>query len=544
MTTDTASRSTGLRGRQMLNKVPEVTVWFWVIKILCTTVGESFADWINMTLGVGLTRTALISTAVFVVILALQFRLDRYDPIVYWLTVVVVSVTGTLYTDILTDNKGVPLRDSTAVFAALLAIVFAIWFVKERTLSIHAINTLPREAFFWLAVLVTFALGTATGDWTLELTGWSPGRSVLLPAALIAIVTLGWKLGADAVLAFWLAYILTRPLGANLGDWFASPKSEKGLGFGTAGTSWIYLGAIAATVAYLSVSRADVTPEGYVATPKPPTGPRQYAVLAGFAGVALATGLVLHHASTQPHANALDEEEEGSSAALAPVVPGQVVHHFAATDLAQFRTITADTLNLVNSGDQARATARIADLEKAWDDAESTLKPKDSTGWHAIDDRIDAALTAVRTGKPDPATEKQTLTDLLATIDAGDTASAAAPVAGPGTGTSASAPDASSGQSSGVPATKFSREQLATFVSITQDTLSLVSSADQAGAKARIKDLETSWDDAESMLRPKDPTGWSTIDDAIDAALSAVRASSPDAVREKAALTALLAVLG
>jgi len=246
------------RTRRLLNKVPEVTVWFWVIKILCTTVGESFADWINEQLGVGLVNTALIFTVVFAVVLVVQMRLDRYVPAAYWLAVVVVSVTGTLYTDILTDQLGVPLWISTTGFSLLLAGVFAVWFVRERTLSIHSINTTPREAFYWLAVLVTFALGTATGDWTLDLTGWGPGVSVLLPLSLIVVVVVMWRAGADAVLAFWLAYILTRPLGANIGDWLAGPTSEKGLGLGTSTTSVVFLLAILATVVYLTVSRVDV----------------------------------------------------------------------------------------------------------------------------------------------------------------------------------------------------------------------------------------------------------------------------------------------
>src|SRR3954452_8347714 len=256
MTTTTEERTRS--GPLMLNKVPEVTIWFWVIKILCTTVGESFADWINMKLGVGLVNTAWIFTAVFVVVLAVQLRLKQYVPFPYWLTVVVVSVTGTLYTDILTDQLNVPLWISTTVFSVLLAAVFGIWYARERTLSIHTIVTVPRESFYWLAVLVTFALGTATGDWTLELTGWGPGKSVLLPLTLIGIVTLVWRLGANEVLTFWLAYILTRPLGANIGDWLATPSSEKGLGLGTFLTSIVFLSAIVATVVYLSISRTDV----------------------------------------------------------------------------------------------------------------------------------------------------------------------------------------------------------------------------------------------------------------------------------------------
>src|SRR5262245_27520434 len=150
----------------MLSKVPEVTVWFWIIKILCTTVGESFADWINVGLGVGLNTTALIFTVVLSVVMGIQLRLNRYVPLVYWLAVVVLSVAGTLYTDILTDSLAVPLAVSTTVFAVLLAVVFGIWYYREGTLSIHSIITTPRELFYWLAVLVTFALGTAAGDWT------------------------------------------------------------------------------------------------------------------------------------------------------------------------------------------------------------------------------------------------------------------------------------------------------------------------------------------------------------------------------------------
>ena len=242
--------------RILLSKVPEVTVWFWVIKILCTTVGESFADWINMTLGVGLIPTALIFTVVLAAVLGWQLSLNRYVPFVYWLTVVVLSVTGTLYTDILTDNLGVPLALSTSVFAAILAVVFGVWFARERTLSIHSIVTRPRELFYWLAVLVTFALGTAAGDWILELTGWGPGTSVLLPAGLIVAIVIGWRLGANAVLSFWLAYILTRPLGANLGDWLGFPPDQRGLGLGVALTSAIFLTAILATVLYLTRTRS------------------------------------------------------------------------------------------------------------------------------------------------------------------------------------------------------------------------------------------------------------------------------------------------
>jgi uncharacterized membrane-anchored protein len=248
-----------MTARRMLNKVPEVTIYFWIIKILCTTVGESFADYINETLGFGLTNTTVLFSAALVIALAAQFRLHRYVPGVYWLSVVLISVVGTLLTDNLTDGHGVPLWISTTVFAVLLAAVFSIWYARERTLSIHTIVTTPREAWYWLTVLVTFALGTAAGDWTLELTGWPPGKSVLLPLSLILAVLVAWKLGMGPVLSFWLAYILTRPLGANIGDYLASPRTEGGLGLGTLATSVLFLGTILVVVIFLTVTDADRT---------------------------------------------------------------------------------------------------------------------------------------------------------------------------------------------------------------------------------------------------------------------------------------------
>jgi uncharacterized membrane-anchored protein len=247
--------------RRLLNKVPEVTLYFWIIKVLCTTVGESFSDYVNETLKFGLTNTTLMFGAALIVALVAQFRLNRYVPGVYWLSVVLISVVGTLLTDNLTDAHGVPLWISSTVFSVLLAVVFAAWYARERTLSIHSINTPQREGWYWLVVLVTFALGTALGDWTVELTGWSPGAAILLPAGLILAVFVAWRLGAGSVLCFWVAYILTRPLGANIGDFLASPRSEGGLGLGTFGTSLLFLAAILGTVVFLSITHVDRTEE-------------------------------------------------------------------------------------------------------------------------------------------------------------------------------------------------------------------------------------------------------------------------------------------
>ncbi|WP_033823741.1 hypothetical protein [Kitasatospora sp. MBT63] len=417
MATNTERRSAAPDVQGLLNKVPEVTVWFWVIKILCTTVGESFADWINMTLGVGLIDTSLIFTAVLAAVLGWQLRTRRYVPFVYWLTVVVLSVTGTLYTDILTDSRGVPLALSSSVFAVALAVVFGIWYARERTLSIHSIVTRPRELFYWLAVLVTFALGTATGDWTLELTGWTPGVSVLLPLGLIAAIVLGRRLGGGAVLSFWLAYILTRPLGANLGDWLASPGADGGLGLGTAVTSVVFLAAILATVLHLTRSRADVIEShGGTRTASASDPARERIMLGYYAVVAVATAALLVWAHQQPHAAVAGEEGDAAGAASAPLTPDQATSSFPPAEVAKFRTITADTLAKLNSGDQAGATARITDLEKAWDDDQPTLQPTNQQAWTLLDGEIDQALKALRASKPDKAAEVKALNTLLTSL--------------------------------------------------------------------------------------------------------------------------------
>ncbi len=245
--------------RVMLNKVPEVTLYFWLIKVLATTVGETAADYLNDTLGFGLTWTTVATSALLVVLLVGQFRSRRYVAPVYWAAVVVISVVGTLLTDNLTDRFGVPLPLSTAVFAVLLAGTFALWYRSEGTLSIHSIVTSRRESWYWLAILFTFALGTAAGDLVGEQFALGYGVSVLLFAAAIALVAVahyGFK--ANAVLTFWLAYILTRPLGASIGDLMSQSNKHGGIGLGTTGTSYAFLGAILVLVAYLTATRVDV----------------------------------------------------------------------------------------------------------------------------------------------------------------------------------------------------------------------------------------------------------------------------------------------
>ncbi|MEO6405531.1 MAG: hypothetical protein ABIY51_13320 [Ferruginibacter sp.] len=245
--------------RNILNKVPQVTLFFWVIKILCTTVGETAADLLNSSLDLGLTGTSAVMGVLLLIALFFQFKSNKYIPALYWLSVVLISIVGTLITDNLTDNFGVSLQFTTVVFAIALAIIFIIWFVVEKTLSVHKINTVRREAFYWLAILFTFALGTAAGDLVAESLQLGYLLSAGIFAGLILMSWLAYKyLNLNAVLTFWIAYILTRPLGASIGDYLSQSHIDGGLGFGTVITSVIFLLAILATVIYLTKTKRDV----------------------------------------------------------------------------------------------------------------------------------------------------------------------------------------------------------------------------------------------------------------------------------------------
>ncbi|SEB19595.1 COG4705 family protein [Paraburkholderia sartisoli] len=242
-----------------LNKVPEITLVFWIIKMMSTTVGETAADYLNINLKLGLAGTSIIMGCLLAGSLLFQMRAKRYVPAFYWLCVVCVSVFGTLVTDNLSDNLGVPLAVSTAVFGTALVIVFAIWYAKERTLSIQRIDTRGREYFYWTAILLTFALGTAAGDWVAEGLGTGYVNAALLFGAMIVAVALArYVLKANATLCFWLAYILTRPFGAACGDLLAQPATSGGLGLGTTMTSIVFLSTIVCLIACLSINRQPV----------------------------------------------------------------------------------------------------------------------------------------------------------------------------------------------------------------------------------------------------------------------------------------------
>lgn len=257
---NTPSRATSsIDSVGMLNKVPAVTLAFWVIKIMATTVGETAADFLNTNLHFGLTNTSLAIGALLAVALFWQMRARRYIPWIYWVSVVLISVAGTLVTDNITDHFGVPLPATTTLFALALGLTFAIWHASEKTLSIHTITSTKREVYYWLAILFTFALGTAAGDFLAETLQLGYLLSAVLFGAAIGLVTVvHYRLRLNAILAFWLAYILTRPFGASFGDLLSQPAQGGGMGLGTVVTSAGFLIVIAALVAFMSTRERQV----------------------------------------------------------------------------------------------------------------------------------------------------------------------------------------------------------------------------------------------------------------------------------------------
>ncbi|WEO94079.1 hypothetical protein A6P39_008660 [Streptomyces sp. FXJ1.172] len=247
------------RIRESANKVPEVTVYFWIIKVLTTGMGETASDFLAKVLGnvpaVGLGGLAFVAS------LVLQFAVRRYVAWIYWTAIVMVSVFGTMAADVLHVGLGVPYTLSTPLFLVALAAVFALWYASERTLSIHSIRTRRREFFYWAAVLATFALGTAAGDLTATIGLGYLGSAVLFAAAICVPALAHRTRLLGAVTAFWTAYVITRPLGASLADWMAMSKRDGlGLGLGPVTLSWTV--AIVGFVAFLALTRRDTEPAG------------------------------------------------------------------------------------------------------------------------------------------------------------------------------------------------------------------------------------------------------------------------------------------
>jgi uncharacterized membrane-anchored protein len=399
---ETEKANNGIQSNQdklkhLLNKVPQVTIFFWIIKILCTTVGETFADFINFNLGLGLTLTTVIMGIAFFIVLFLQFRATKYVPGIYWLTVVLISVFGTLVTDNLTDNMGVPLEVSTVVFSVLLGLTFLFWFLREKTLSIHSIYTRKREVFYWLTILFTFALGTAVGDLFSEQLGFGYLKTGLSVIVIIAIVFMGWKLKLDTVLAFWIVYILTRPLGASIGDYLSQPKANGALGLGTTITSIIFLVAILAIIVFLAVTKIDTNAKSEtVETNKKNVLVQTVVVLCIF--------LVAGVGTYNWRSNNIALQSTASQTTLA----GQ---------LTDFVTIENDMLKDVNSNNFTSAKKGADNLEHQWDTSEAKLRKIDGTTWTKIDGTIDVVLSSVRSSSPDANKSKAALTHSLSVIN-------------------------------------------------------------------------------------------------------------------------------
>ena len=395
--------------KQILSKVPEITIFFWIIKILCTTVGETAADFLNVNLNFGLTGTSVVTGVLLVIALVFQFKAKKYIPTIYWATVALVSVFGTLVTDNLTDRLGVPLETSTIVFSILLGITFLIWYLKEKTLSIHSIFTVRREVFYWLTILFTFALGTAAGDLMAEALGLGYLITGIIVSSIIAITAAAWKLKLNPVLSFWIIYILTRPLGASIGDLLSQPSNHGGLGLGSSLTSFIFVGGIIGIVLYLSITKKDTIGKNYsqeIAEDEQKGGLWQTAVVVILFVVAGVLGYHFRQAALR--SDNASQTQTGTS--------GNQNTATRLGDLSFLRTITLDTLNKLNAGDQSGATGRISDLEYEWDSAQSRLKPRDTQEWTLIDGKIDTVLREIRAVHPNLSSEKDALQALLAVL--------------------------------------------------------------------------------------------------------------------------------
>jgi uncharacterized membrane-anchored protein len=357
----------------MLNKVPEVTIYFWIIKVLCTTVGETAADYMNVDLGLGLKGTTYVMGAVLLISLAFQFGTKRYRPGVYWFAVVVISIFGTLITDNLVDNYAVALETTTIAFAIALATTFAVWYAFERTLSIHTIYTTRREAFYWLAVLFTFALGTAAGDLMSERLSLGYTNALIIFAGMIAAVAFAhYVFRLNAILSFWLAYILTRPLGASLGDLMSQPTADGGWGLGTTKTSFVFLALILTLVVYLTLTKRDVIP-----LPAEAELGRQGA--AGYAGEP-AVLVVTNKATATP--SLIDAVRKRAAAGPARFVmlvpnPAHLAFDRVGTDTTLGEANLAAALPLLEEPAGGHIEGRVANSPNAYDDIVDELKNRD-----------------------------------------------------------------------------------------------------------------------------------------------------------------------
>lgn len=404
-----ANNSQNLDLKKVISKVPEVTALFWIIKILSTTIGETAADFLNVNLNLGLTLTSVIMGVIFFIVLAVQFKTKKYTPVIYWLTVALISVFGTLVTDNLSDNLHVPLEYSTIFFSIVLGITFAIWYAKEKTLSIHSIFTPRREAFYWLAILFTFALGTASGDLMSEALGLGYLTTGIIVAVVIAVFAIGWRTGLNAVLSFWFIYIMTRPLGASLGDLLTQSPVNGGLGLGPTKVTILFLAAIIVSVTYLARSHQDVMRD-----PMEEEREDDEKSKGAFWQLAIVVMILLVLSVGGYFFRQHQLKSEAAAAAAASQASGGQVSPLG--DLSNFTSITQAMLTAVNNGDWSTANARANDIEGAWDNSEARLKPMDPAAWTQVDTAIDKVLREIRAVHPNQQTAQTALQNLAATL--------------------------------------------------------------------------------------------------------------------------------
>jgi uncharacterized membrane-anchored protein len=400
--------------RSWSTKVPAITATFWVVKVLSTTIGETFADFLSVNAGLGPGVTDAVMGAVLVAALVIQFRSREYAPWIYWLCVVLVSIVGTQITDFFTDTLGVSLYTSTAVFAVVLAVVFVVWHRQEGTLEIASVDTPRREAFYWAAILTTFALGTAAGDLATEALSLGFRNGVLIFGGLILLTWLARRTGARQVPAFWIAYVLTRPLGASSGDLLTQARSFGGLALGASLTSLLFFAVIVVLVAreQVLVSRRGVAAKGE----GPVGGHRRDYAWAG-AGVAAVASVALALTGLGSSGTAPDDTDTTTTAAGPDAAAGRARPATALGDLSSFAAVAMDVQAKVGTNDLRGAKTRVKDLEVSWDGAEAGLKPRDPASWHRLDDEIDAVLAALRASHPARSECAARLATLVTTLD-------------------------------------------------------------------------------------------------------------------------------
>ena len=381
-------------GKQLLNKVPQVTLFFWIIKVLCTTVGETFADFLNVNLGFGLTGTSITMGILLAIALFFQFKTKKYIPSIYWVTVVFISVFGTLVTDNLTDKMGIRLETSTIIFTVLLLLTFCLWYSKEKTLSIHSIFTTRREVFYWLTILFTFALGTASGDLMAEGLGLGYLNTGLIVAAIITITIVAQKLKLNSVLSFWIIYIMTRPLGASIGDYLSQPTKYGGIGLGATLTSIIFLLGILFIILYFTFTKKDVILKTEI--DKNQTNENKGLVIQSLITIALF--IIVGLSSYFWRQSQLQKETLQPS--ISNETQTNILPVSSLGNLSEFKKITEDTKSLIVSNNMEGAKTRIADLEHEWDVNQAKLKAIDNKKWTEIDGAIDKVLRQLRAVNP------------------------------------------------------------------------------------------------------------------------------------------------